>query len=609
MLSYLTLIPYNKTAQQIPLHPQDNDYTALDYIIQSKATVFSNLTYSAILSVSIPETIQSLDFFVNGIRIDIDLKENGNINFNDGIYGTRIFSDCYGFVQISIQITTKTDEITLVSDYLSVMVRKGLQNDSVRRMAEYIYANNEHFLYGDNIRSRDISGLKESEYRSLESRIAVLGQIYLQYEENYRYFKTNARFKTEARDCVDSFEKLQYITNSTICYIAQHPEQLNRVNYNTGIKYNNQHYQPKRTLISRNIYTYDIYENQVVVGFLRTAINDIADMLAKVSDTIKSVPDDPGEVDGYVSSSFFIYSSTKKILRDYAHQLNALSSKYIILFNAYKGALCVTETTVVDIPKPTAVFLSVPHYHKIFDSIVSWFKHGIINLQKEQFMLSFLKISDLYECYVLSKFYQHILDCRFSLVSSDRFHYIFSGRTQYRNTNCLNTFVFKRGEQLVTVYYQPVIYADSRKATNGINLYRNTSIPFPKDNESNSHGTYYTPDYIIKIDNGTTENYVLADAKFSTLGTVKRHQVPALAFKYLFSVTPINEEDKILGLCIINGQSDSEMDLLEDVYDRTPSPGSITPSAEILTLTENREENRMEHAELLGRVLDKYLCK
>ncbi|WP_250229698.1 hypothetical protein [Anaeropeptidivorans aminofermentans] len=606
----IILCPHGKSKQIVPLFDSSNKNSYIDSHPSIDIKVFSDLPYEAFICSPFEgeEPLESIDFFINDFHINTEILLNGNIVFKNEEYGNRIFSSCYGFIQISMNLSSKNHKINLSSPYVAVMVRKGKQNNSVRRMVEYIYKHNEDLLYQDSVRPRNISDLSKNENKSMESRIALLKEILYYYEEYYSYFKVNSRFKTDKQDTVDSFERLQFIADRTIKYLTQHPEQLVQVNYKSGIEFNGQYYQPQKTLMAKSIYVYDIYENQIVVGFLKTLILSIDEIRVAISNMIKGFPDDEKEIDGYVLSSFYIYSSTKKTLSYYQEQLNALSDKYNILFNAYSYALKVTEVQVCDVPKPTAIFLSIPQYFQIYDCIILWFKMGIYDLKRERFMLSFLKGDILYECYVLSKLYSYFKECGYELISSYQFPYSFAGKTLYQNVECNNTFVFSYNEQIVTLYYQPVIYSDSFQLSNGIEIYRNTSISYENYiDKGEAKGVYYSPDYLIKIEKGKDIYYLISDAKFSTISTVKRYHVPALAFKYIFSISPANTDNKLLGLCIFNGQSDEDNDVLIDIYDRSMTPGKIFPQADIITLTENKEENSLEHANLFSQLLNKYL--
>ena len=197
------------------------------------------------------------------------------------------------------------------------------------------------------------------------------------------------------------------------------------------------------------------------------------------------------------------------------------------------------------------------------------------------------------------------------MAKADRKNYVLPSSARYENTVCCNYFHLENGENSVTIFFQPVIYSEDKRDITEIGLYRNTSIGLAREEESyySSRGLkYYTPDYLIKYESGERKGakYLIADAKFSRIKTVKSKEVSKLVFKYLFSVTPFDKDDEIVGLCIMNGQSDKDLDGLTNIYEFGPDPSAIRPRAEILTLTENSEDNRDLHRVLMRDVLGRY---
>ncbi len=603
----LTLYPSNKVSMTVPLHPGQTGRSLLDDIHLSDNNVYAEMEYEALLSGDNISEVREISFYINDEKVVCNYN-NGTISFRHVGFGRRIFCDCYGFAQIEIILEFDGENISLRSEYLPVLVRKGKLNDSVQRMAKFVYDNYEELLYGNDIHPRNLSGMKESDYKSLESRLLLLNRMAGLYEENFSYFKANSRFKSEPKEYVDRFEKLQFITNSTIQHISQHPEELEQVNYTTGITYLQHNMQPKRTLISRNMYTYDIYENQIIVGFLKTVIAAIVDIKHRVEQTLNKIPAREVEIDGYVTSAFFIFSSTKKILESYHGELLMLENRFIALYGAYSDILKVKEAIVSVVPKPTAVFLAIPQYHVIFNSILEWFKYGICDLLREQFMLTFLRSSTLYECYLLTKLNKYFVEHGFERSGHNTYSYPMRKNARYRNTRFSNTFVFRRGENLtVTVYYQPVIY-DKDYQHNGIGLHRTTSIVIADDSPEERIGRYYAPDYILKMETSKITRYVILDAKFSTCSTIKNFYFSKLAYKYVFSVSTINPENVLAGFCVINGITENdETDVLRDAYDYRLPNEFITPDASIMTLTEMSEDNELFHSSLLSQLIYKYL--
>ena len=207
-------------------------------------------------------------------------------------------------------------------------------------------------------------------------------------------------------------------------------------------------------------------------------------------------------------------------------------------------------------------------------------------------MLSFIKISSLYESYLLAKLINYLVDRGYTLQEAKKCTYpATSPKWKYKNTRCPNTFIFEKQTQRVRLFYQPVIYASDRRLVNGIGLYRNNSIPaFSGENDGNRHGgSYYSPDYLIEVEENARRRYLILDAKFSDSWNVKRRHIKDLAFKYLFSISPILSTDSIHGMCIIYGKCE-EGERLQSAYDNELYPHSITPIANVLPLIESIDE-------------------
>ena len=153
--------------------------------------------------------------------------------------------------------------------------------------------------------------------------------------------------------------------------------------------------------------------------------------------------------------------------------------------------------------------------------------------------------------------------------------------TYYMDTKYNNTFVFDNGSTKLTLYFQPVVYGDSR-AFNGLNIFRNTSTNAKKENSNK--GKTYTPDYIIKIEYSNQTDYIILDAKFSTPENIRLHQLQELVYKYLFSISTLNETEHIKGLYILCGKKFGN-DAEDNIHDLAQKIGrSVSPFADILVI-------------------------
>lgn len=605
----LRLLPRNEEPQELVLKEQCSESSILDAANSYSSYVFRDFCYSA--QIISEYTIKNPALLLNGYELEINYNDqNGLITFHDPQFDERIFAECYGFAQMTLLFDDNNgNRYFLESEYIQIMVRRGDHNESVRRMTEYVYSHNMGFFNNDKAISRDIAGLRDSARNTLESHILLLEKIAVTYEENHRYFKANSRFTTVPKERVDRFDHLQHITGNTIQHIVQHPEELHSSGSSVGIRLGNSRYLPYKTLVTSNETSFDIYENRVILGFLRYLLHEVERMQEELKSTLSKVPQKIKETGDYVTSSYFIYANTIEMIKVLLNKIDYLQERLTSLFISYSEILPVKAEIVSHMPKFTPVFKSVPQYHEIYECAAAWFTKGVLSMHEEHFMLSFVRISTLYEYYVLAKLINYFADSGFDLLSSDKINYPSPGM-YFENTKGNNTFVLDNGSCKVTVYYQPVIYNTNREAQTSIGLYRNTSISFPKRNEQSGLGRYYTPDYIIKYEYPDHEGaeYLIADAKFSSLETIKTREVAELAYKYLFSVAPLSATDKIIGLCIFGGQSFEPEDSYTNIYDfELEVP--IEPVATIVTLTENSEDNIYQHNALLSSTVGKFTSK
>ena len=81
-----------------------------------------------------------------------------------------------------------------------------------------------------------------------------------------------------------------------------------------------------------------------------------------------------------------------------------------------------------------------------------------------------------------------------------------------------------------------------------------------------------------------------------------------MVYKYLFSLSSVNENEQILGLCAINGKGDENDKDLNSVYTEF-IPKSQLPFADIMTIwefSEDTNKNEEVHYTLFDELLDKY---
>ncbi len=407
------------------------------------------------------------------------------------------------------------------------------------------------------------------------------------YKNSYQYLINNPYCKLEKTESVDSFDKLQSISQRTIQYITNHIDELAVVNYDTGIRYNNQYYQPNRVLVESNSYSYDVYENRIIIGFLKTLVSEI-NLIIKSLLEKTYLKNKSSSQDGYIDSMYQIFSRSIKRINGYIESLKSLHNKYQQLYYFYIRLFNISADEVRTLPVFTPAFRSINSYRQIYTVIHKWFSIGNYDLGKDELLLSFISTSKIYEYYCLIKMLCHItLNTNYALTESKHISYHVNN-SRNMDTKYNNTFIFNKNSVKLTLYFQPVVYGDSR-AYNGLDIFRNTSTN--SKTENSNRGKIYTPDYIIKIEHDGTADYIILDAKFSTPENIRIYQLQELVYKYLFSISTLNEADHIKGLYILCGKKlgNDEEDNIHDLAQKLGR--KVSPFTDILVMNGVKTED------------------
>lgn len=551
----------------------------LIYINKPLGVFYSDWDYKLILKID--DNVESVDIYVNNIKLNYK-KEDGLIV----VRKNKPFINLYGYVSFKIFIKNNSKVFSLYSGYYDIAVRKKISNGCIREMAKYILTYSKKYLFSKDNTTVDFQNTIVSKYRNFETQISILDNIIKEYEINYKYFKSDTKFKLTSEFIVDNFEKLSDVKDETIKFMLTNPQYLIKVPYRTGIRYNNQNFQPKKTLISRGKCDYNIYENNVVVGFLKYLYNEISDKVSKIS------IEDNNNVNftinpEYDLSGYDVKNEMKLIFNEYSDKLTLRMNKIHELYFRYKNILKCSELIVNTVPKPTQIFTQILHYKKVFKVIYQWFMHGSYDMKIERLLLTFPDVSRIYEYYILFKINNSINNI-YRLKGEVTFHYKMDEFSKYENTEYENTFIFGDNKDVV-VYYQPVVYTNN--LSNQIGLFRNNDISFNMD-ELNK-GNYYTPDYIIKIKHDSHDEYIIVDAKWQYRNDVIRDSFKKIVYKYIFSISCINKNDIISKIIIYNGKiQESQKDYIYNFYNSkfVERNESILPAALILSVNPDNKE-------------------
>ena len=221
-------------------------------------------------------------------------------------------------------------------------------------------------------------------------------------------------------------------------------------------------------------------------------------------------------------------------------------------------------------------------------------------------LLNLYENTFVFEIYCLARLLQGLRQEGFVLEECCRKGYTLGSRNLYDHSGYQNVYRLERGDEELTLFFQPVITDQPEQGPGAIHLYRNTTYAFKPLEE----GHYYTPDYLLRWKQGNRENYLILDAKYSYRKKVLQELMPEMSYKYLLSLSPVPYEENgqkvevaVRGLEILYGLTHGEQQM-ESFYNCQLPVKEIRPAANVIPFSEEvTEENQQENIrELLREV-------
>lgn len=465
------------------------------------------------------------------LRLLKDGKEDNSASFcindvNLDPFKLNTFEGYYGWIKISASVP---DFPKISTGYIYVTPKDEKVQAQIIKMIEYIVNRSKKINFPENI--NDLFGIGTDGMNTNFKTVDLINRIYEEYERNFRHFYNNSRAKLSEVKSVDSIEKLSGFSQETARFIVTQPQYLTETAEGpvkfTDKNFKERFFSPLKTLVSSNKKSFNIYENQLILGFLKHVIE-----WNKDSEDVLSFKD------------YFHLANEGKTF-DFIKK-DELQKKLRLAYDKYKSIFGNVDAISVDsLPAVTHIFKNVNHYQNLYKYMRMFFLGGIISPSEENAVRWYLDTSSkIYEYYVFLKLDEAIEKDGFERIAINQ------------GDNILpKSFSYKKGAETKTLYYEPEIRF--KRINSGLNLERFSPASLYYEDFQNGKIPLYTPDFVIKyIDGKGNEIYEIADAKFSDFNTVRNYYMPPSIFKYLASVEAINGA-KISGLTLYYCKGDA----------------------------------------------------
>jgi hypothetical protein len=170
---------------------------------------------------------------------------------------------------------------------------------------------------------------------------------------------------------------MKEIDHESLQWIVCNPDNLEKTRIKTGITVNGDSYIPSKVKTYTNKYSYNVYENRVVLGFLYSVLsyvekqvegynNELTELINIPEKVIKQIPN-THEITGRC-----VYIYYKGVMTKYLERKDQLQE---LLYRYKREFKC--EFDIIDnIPTLTNTFKEVYQYRACYELIIKWFEYG-----------------------------------------------------------------------------------------------------------------------------------------------------------------------------------------------------------------------------------------
>lgn len=494
--------------------------------LNNELLFFENYQYKLIIRDS--ENYDSFELFVGDYSIPVHY--NSSIDCFE-TESDLIFGGCFDLACISVYIDDGEGEGKFFyTDFLRIATTKQTAKQ-VEEMLEEIEENFPYFLEICFSRNKKRSGLIKNDVRSIWNTLKIVDEIIKIYEETYGYFFNHKKASVEPVATIVDVKAMRVVDQESLRWIACNPDNLIQMEKDTGVIINEQNYLPSKVKTYLSQYCYDVYENRIVLGFLKNVIDYLENQIFGFNKQIVELADIPESIVAQLPNTHeltgrCVYIYYKGIIQRFSERKSVLQEIY---YRYGKIFTCPAES-VYGIPEFTNTFKQIYHYRLCYECMVKWFEFGDYTFDHLNYLFKLKTLSRIFEYFCLIKIQSAISLCGYAFREANRI--VYDPEDDLEDIN--NQYIFDGNGYELTLLYEPYIWVN--KLNDGINLY-STGYNYIKCKWNDR----WTPDFIIKICSSDRDYYYILDAKYSNASNVKKRYIPDLVLKY---GTQIASKDK-----------------------------------------------------------------
>ncbi|EGX6959744.1 DUF2357 domain-containing protein [Aeromonas hydrophila] len=463
------------------------------------------------------------------------------------------FHNYYGMAELSI--VTKIDgvgERVILEQYVPVEVlAKKLNADRAEKMLEFLSFHDNDALAAFFRVTRLKAGFKEGE-KSVVFLIEQLERnvLLLITELPKIYSKPIAKLIPVTK--VIEVSERSVVDDTTLAWIAENSDCLYPVDDQDRalLELDGRYYSSDKILENYLKEDVNIYENQVIHGFIISLMRAASDIMRGLEDYPSSKIRAQSSISGYLSFFTQLNKFAKAINKNKVARCKELILHLQRLKRTFDERVPVS-CPVIGTPKFTRKARYNLHYQKIFHKIIAWHRFGAPDWSVQEELFSIKSIPKLFEYYLLFLIKHHFDNTRILEMKLDLINSPVAERTNFE---------YDWGGYTVRLFYEMKAWTHDHSNSSGATLINSEGWTTNSVNGElkprGQHGPYAnrSPDMIVCILAPTGEQRQLVlDAKYTTSKKAFTHYLPELTMKYLHGIHEKNTGNSFsAGLMIVN---------------------------------------------------------
>ena len=348
------------------------------------------------------------------------------------------------------------------------------------------------------------------------------------------------------------FTKDLYLNHDSIKWLSMNLDELIPCSKydNYDVVLNKKFYKINKILVNYFIENTDIYENQVVHGFIKIILIKIDSILneynSKYNENSKS-----SNIDGYFSLFSKISKFQHEINKNLIQKLKKFKSELLQIDRLISEKLPVSKA-LINTPFFSLKVKNNDNYKIIFKKMIELKKIGSPDWSLQEELNSIRDIPKLFEYYCLLLTKRSIS----SILNTYAQTSIKGSFTEHINDNYLS---YSNIESSIDIFYEPKIWSD-KNVDSIIPTLINSEAWRVDNNQILSRKNTYTgpksrhrcPDIIVRLKNLNSEQYIIIDAKYTNSFLSWRTYLPELAMKYIHGIHNKTGSNSTLALIVLN---------------------------------------------------------